>query len=299
MHAGVPQAFTPPVTWGEDFQNFLTPYSHAWVAAVISLCCWLVIHAIASKLFCSKYDVAYGQTAKKSDEKKGKKVKTDEYYRSHANWEMSIKTTALLHAIISSTGATFAILTADQWALSVENLYNPDPLQRFILGISCGYFLYDLIIAIVGQDIPFLIHGSMSSLIYLQAYGQNFCLQLGCFFLMYEFSTIFLNIRALMIATGNGSHPQFPIVEKLFFGSFMFFRMVIGLVYSALIALPTLTKLAYSGTAHSAIAASMLVVANCAINGLNVMWSSAMVAILKGRGKRDVKDDKKVEKKAD
>jgi hypothetical protein len=29
------------------------------------------------------------------------------------------------------------------------------------------------------------------------------------------------------------------------------------------------------------------------------MWSSAMVAILKGRGKRDVKDDKNVEKKAD
>lgn len=281
--------FTVPVTWGDDFQNFLTPYSYAIRFALFSLTIWGTIHIVASKFFCSKYDVSYGQQAKESDIKKGKKVKSDEYYRSHANWEMSIKTTALIHALVSSTGAFFAILTADAWILSLDTLYNPDSLQRTIVGLSCGYFLYDLIIAIIGFDIPFLIHGGMSSLIYLQSYGQQYCLQLGCFFLLYEFSTIFLNIRALMIATGHGKHQYFPLIEKLFFGTFMFFRMVIGLGYSLFFTLPVLAKQILSGQSHSIIAASILMLANCAINALNVMWSGAMIAILQGRGKRDAK----------
>lgn len=276
-----------PVTWAQDLNNFVAPYSDAIVFSLFSLCIWGSIHILSSKFFCSKFDQQYGNQAKESDVKKGKKVKSDAHYRSHANWEMSIKTTALAHAIISSIGALFAIVSAEQWILTIDTLYAPDSLQRLIVGLSCGYFVYDLIIAIMGFDIPFLIHGGMSSIIYLHAYGKLYALQMGCFFLLYEFSTVFLNIRALMIATGNGNHKIFPTIEKLFFGTFMFFRMVIGLGYSIFFTLPVLGQQIFQNKTHSTIATAIFMIANICINALNVMWSQAMIAILQGRGKRD------------
>ena len=279
----------PGATWSEDLQLFVRPYADAWQMGLVSLLVWGAIHLIASKVVCPMFDVTYGASMKDSDVIKGKKVKADSWYTSHANFEASVKITALVHALVSSSGSLFAILSAKHLIMSTDTLYDQDALQRLILGISCGYFLYDFIIALSSFDIPFLIHGGMSSIIYLHAYGQSFCLQLGCFFLLYEFSTIFLNIRAIMIASGNGKHKFFPLIEKLFFGTFMFFRMVLGLGYSIFVTIPVLTSLVLSGKSHSDIATILFIVANIAINGLNVMWSKAMIDILLGRGKRDSK----------
>lgn len=283
--------------WAADFKEFVAPYYDLRWFSLIGLMCWFCVHFAAGYFFNNSTNWVQNAAnqQKASDEKKGKKVKSEAYYLSTQKWQMSVKAVALVHALASSCASLYAIATSDTWQVTYESLYEKNEFKAFVVAASGTYFLYDLVIAIIDMDPPFLMHGFMASTIYLHAAGRQFCLQLGCFFLLYEYSTIALNIRALMISAGKTDHPIFPWVERLFFVMFIFFRDLIGMVYSFYYMMPVLVKTLWDNPQppHSYIAIAMFIISNTSINLLNVVWTKSMLAILQGKGKHNAKAEVK------
>ena len=170
---------------------------------------------------------------------------------------------------------------------SYDDLYAVHDVFRVICGISVGYFLYDFIIAVIDVDFAFLAHGSLSYLIFAHSL-RPYCSRLGGFFLFYEVSTIFLNIRALMIATRKTDHAIFPWVEKLFFGLFLLCRIGIGLFYSSFYTIPYLLGMLFDipKAPHSYIATALFILANAVLNLLNIMWTIQIINTVRRSAKR-------------
>lgn len=278
------------IDWSHDIAEFIQPFKDYWYWHVISCAAWFTIHFLSGFIYSKiKYVELCVDSNKLADERRGKKTKPDSHYYSHAKWEMSIKTTALVHSIISSAGSLYTIYQSyPEFSPNYEDLYTVIPAFRIVCGISTGYFLYDLIIALIGFDLPFIAHGSLSYTIYAHSL-RPFCSRLGGFFLFYEVSTIFLNLRALMIATQNTKNFMFPIIEKLFFLLFILCRLVIGLTHSSLYTIPYLGSMLLFDTPkapHSYIATFIFIMSNVVLNCLNVMWTVQIINTIRRSAKR-------------
>mmetsp|Transcript_6221 Transcript_6221/g.11550 ORF Transcript_6221/g.11550 Transcript_6221/m.11550 type:complete len:265 (+) Transcript_6221:218-1012(+) len=194
---------------------------------------------------------------------------------------------ALFHAVlVSFMCAKLVAFPEDQ--LLQDRVYGKSNAANLVFTISTGYFLYDIQNCVSENGImwPFTAHHVASSICYVLV-QRPFLPYYAIWFLLYEVSTIFLNIRNIMSHSGHGSHPLMPFFEKCFGYSFILVRIGMGIPISLMAVYDTLT--AYNdGKLHSVPVMVYFMIANAGLNGLNLFWLTKILAA--ARGKSDKKE---------
>ncbi|KAJ1967610.1 hypothetical protein H4R35_006662 [Dimargaris xerosporica] len=150
-----------------------------------------------------------------------------------------------------------------------------------IAAISCGYFLWDSIVSlryIRETGIGFAIHGLSALGVFLLSF-RPFITPYGPVFIMFELSTPFLNIHWFMDKLGlTGS--VFQLVNGVFLlASFFLARLVFGIYWAGHLAVTFYNEWDRVPT----YLAIFILVANTALNILNIFWFYKMVAAVRSR----------------
>ncbi|KAI7870710.1 TLC domain-containing protein [Spinellus fusiger] len=134
--------------------------------------------------------------------------KTFQFFKGYnaPNWHIHVVST--VHCVVVVL-ASFLIL-ADT-TLKHDRVFGYVPWIADIYSISCGYFLWDIFVALYfykDQGISMVMHGAASFSVFILSF-YPFVNYYGAIFLMYELSTIFLNINWFMDKLGwTGSKLQ-------------------------------------------------------------------------------------------
>ncbi|KAJ1662636.1 hypothetical protein IW140_001062 [Coemansia sp. RSA 1813] len=118
-----------------------------------------------------------------------------------------------------------------------DTLYGFDSYSAWVYSIVCGYFLWDIFISINDykkQGLGFVVHAMASFSVYILSFKPSLQYY-GASFIMFEASTIFLNINWWMDKLGlTGSRLQFYnaatllflyFTVRIMFGSYMSYHM--------------------------------------------------------------------------
>jgi len=147
------------------------------------------------------------------------------------NWDSRV--VALVHAIVICFFAGYSLYYHYDTLNSNRNYTeNPVPISVLTFCIATGYFFWDLIFCLryyAEFGIGFLLHGIACFAIYASL-TIGYLNYWGCFFLLYELSTPFLNFAWLM----DKAKCPFPII-KTFFGllliiTFFLIRIIGGTI---------------------------------------------------------------------
>ncbi|GAA5806910.1 hypothetical protein MFLAVUS_000258 [Mucor flavus] len=204
--------------------------------------------------------------------------KTFQFFKGYngPNWHVHVVST--IHCLVVVTGSffIFADNTLDQDRVNGYVRWAAD-----IYSISCGYFLWDTIIAIYFykyQGISMVLHGMVSFSVFIFSF-RPFINYYGAIFLMYELSTIFLNFHWFMDKLGwTGSKIQLVngvvllltfFFARIVFGTFMSYRMWTD-IYAVKDDVPWRYWIVYGG-------------GNFITTCLNIWWFSQMITMLRKR----------------
>ncbi|OBZ90249.1 putative TLC domain-containing protein C17A2.02c [Choanephora cucurbitarum] len=215
--------------------------------------------------------------------------KTFQFFKGYnaPNWHVHVVST--VHCLLVVTGSFF--IFADN-TLHQDRVFGYVRWAADIYSISCGYFLWDTIIAIYFykyQGISMVIHGIASFSVFIFSF-RPFINYYGAVFLMYEISTIFLNFHWFMDKLGwTGSKIQLVngiVLLLTFFGARVVFGPYMSYklwndIYAVKEDVPLRYWIVYG-------------VANVATTCLNFWWFSQMVAMLRKRfpGQQEVAKQK-------
>ncbi len=161
--------------------------------------------------------------------------------------EIGAKIVSGTHALLA-TFAGLVVLVLDHQGCCSWRVAFPNPLVFFtskmilVVAISCGYFLYDClwllmdIMAHGAQDLerklPYLCHHVACFIVYALCLHQRFGLPYIVFFLTWEISTPWLNLRWVLLKFANPELPQTKrtraLVDYTFAASFVLARLVAG-----------------------------------------------------------------------
>ncbi|KAG2189708.1 hypothetical protein INT46_010086, partial [Mucor plumbeus] len=134
--------------------------------------------------------------------------KTFQFFKGYngPNWHIHVVST--IHCLVVVLGSFF--IFADN-SLNEDRVFGYVRWAADIYSISCGYFLWDTIIAVYFykyQGISMVFHGIASFSVFIFSF-RPFVNYYGAIFLMYELSTIFLNFHWFMDKLGwTGSKIQ-------------------------------------------------------------------------------------------
>lgn len=165
---------------------------------------WFIIHTFflyITKKFLTKIcrNIAFDMIKKKnkiiipSNDPKKYEQKAIQMARK----QLCTNLTAFLHAIYASSISIKYIIENKNtlykaFTPEYNHVYDPN-IIIYLIG-TCGYFVYDLILACWEFDIPYIIHGGFCTIFYSYTLTPYF-LQVSCIYLIYEFSTIFIHLR--------------------------------------------------------------------------------------------------------
>lgn len=203
--------------------------------------------------------------------------------------EFRITVTSTLHAlIVSGLGAWVFFFPErqiwDEKNSQVPPIFGESPRAMLAFGIATGYFLWDIKLCLSEKkmNVGFTLHACLCFLVYL--FGQfPFLNYYGCFFLLFEASTLFLNARKVLLLTGQTKHPLLPLISQLFAVSFFLVRILGGISVSSSFFRAVL-QLLRDGTAHNRLICYFYLASNLALNGLNVFWFAQILrSIFKSR----------------
>ncbi|KAJ8659189.1 hypothetical protein O0I10_005228 [Lichtheimia ornata] len=192
------------------------------------------------------------------------------------NWHIHVVST--LHAVIITIGSLVILSDGN---LSQNRVFGYSPFAANIYSISCGYFVWDVITAILyikNQGVSMVCHGVAAFLVLFLSY-RPFINYYGAVFLLYEASTPFLNFNWFMDKLGwTGSKAQ--LVNGIFLISIFFLaRIVFGFYMSYwlwvdICAVKDLVPLRYW---------IVYFAANAMTSFLNVYWFGLMIRSLRKR----------------
>ncbi|KAI8381501.1 TLC domain-containing protein [Radiomyces spectabilis] len=204
--------------------------------------------------------------------------KTFQFFKGYnaPNWHIHVVST--VHCVTVVVGSFF-IMADDQ--LSRDRVFGYQAWAADIYSVSCGYFIWDTIIALYFykyQGITMVFHGIASLSVFVLSF-RPFVNYYGAIFLMYELSTIFLNINWFIDKLGwTGGKVQlingFFLITTFFgarivFGFYMSTRM-----WSDIFAVKELVPWRYWIVYGSA---------NFVTLCLNMYWFGLMVKMLRKR----------------
>ncbi|KAM5538032.1 hypothetical protein V8D89_008229 [Ganoderma adspersum] len=194
--------------------------------------------------------------------------------RAVNNW--NIQVVSLFHVFIV---LPLAISCFGSETLKADKLFGWDERVGTTVAVACGYFFWDALDAMINfDDLGFLIHGLFCFTLYMMTFRPF----LGYFaprFLLWETSTIFLNIHRFLDRTGyTGSTAQW-INGVILLSTFFSCRIVYGwyitiqfmeALFSARAELPKVYLVAFA-------------VGNLALNTLNIIWFYKMIFAVRKR----------------
>ena len=113
-----------------------------------------------------------------------------------------------------------SLLSLYFYPCNLDIIYDPNSEYINLFNITIGYFIYDLYICLYTKEtMQFIFHGFIGILFAIISSFGYFANQ-GLFFLMYEFSTIFIH---------KAKNPSYSDIWKiLFILTFFIFRIIIG-----------------------------------------------------------------------
>lgn len=187
--------------------------------------------------------------------------------------------------------------------LSVWTLFNDDDLKntrvlgstawsRFVIHMATGYFVYDsfVVLAHIKLDgMQYLAHGVLCLITYGLAAMFDCYNYYGPTFLIFEFTTVFVNFRWCLVQLGMRENPVYWWNGLFLMLSWFGVRIVFGLTMSWFFWRDTLNN-------SSLIPVPIMLwytFSNVCLNGLNILW---FAKIMKGilfhvSGKKHGKDD--------
>ncbi|KAJ3573444.1 hypothetical protein NP233_g2438 [Leucocoprinus birnbaumii] len=219
------------------------------------------VHLVLAPWICSRwFPVAYGT--------KSRAVKN--------TW--GIHVTSQVHCFIIVPAAFYCILTETP-DRALDKAFGWSETTGFVHGIAVGYFIWDLLDAIINFiDIGYVIHAFACCLVFGMSY-RPFVAYFGTRCLLWETSTIFLNIHWFLDKTGN-TGTTFQLINGIFLiSSFLGVRLIYGgsisIRFFFTLAkvwrdIPIFYIIVYAG-------------GNFILQGLNIYWFTKMISALRRR----------------
>ncbi|KIK59585.1 hypothetical protein GYMLUDRAFT_44540 [Collybiopsis luxurians FD-317 M1] len=194
--------------------------------------------------------------------------------RGRNNW--SIHVVSQVHALVVVPLALYAMNSPE---LNKDRAFGWDDQSGKLQAIASAYFVWDTLDAIVNYtDFGFILHGLACSIIYLLSFSP-FLSYYAARCLLWETSTIFLNIHWFLDKT-NRTGSMFQLVNGFFLlVTFFGIRIVHGAyisydffftLYNVRNQIPTIYLFIYS-------------IGNVVLQALNVLWFIKMIAALRKR----------------
>jgi len=199
--------------------------------------------------------------------------------------QLGVRAVAFINALIVCTLAFQIVMDQD---LQENTVFGSSEIAAHTLALACGYFLWDFAICLYYyQEYGFglLVHGFVCFFVYfftlrplLQYYGSVF--------LLFEISTIFLNLNGFLEAFGASGTLLHAINGILLIVSFFIFRLVFG-YYSSFHFFLDVWR---NSKEIPIFLIAFYYTANVILNGLNVFWFWKMIK--KALRKKDPKTKK-------
>lgn len=158
-------------------------------------------------------------------------------------------------------------------------------LSSALLSSAAGYFVFDVMHAAYDYHGPaFLAHGLLCSTVYALALLTPFVHYYGTVFLLYEVSTIFLNIGYFLKSVYEypSNSPLMMLVNILFALAFLLCRLVYGTYESYFFFLDMRELIRVQGglSLHPILFGLINILLGC----LNIFWFSKIVKMIVGGG---------------
>ena len=154
-----------------------------------------------------------------------------------------LKSSARKDAAVSSAGiihAVFCVVNVYRFLASEEgpglrhDLYGHSEIAQKAFTVTIGFMVWHVAIELVLMekvDPAMLAHGVLCAVVFLLGL-HPFLHHMGTLMLAFEFSTLFLNTRHMLLSCDITEHPLLSLSEVLFTLSFIVVRIVIGLPVS-------------------------------------------------------------------
>lgn len=181
--------------------------------------------------------------------------------------ELAVKVTSIIHAVYT---AYYANLYLQEFKDSEINFFKYSENAESIANVAAGFFIADLILCIIlieEHGIQFVVHAiaALGGSLYvsLSGVGHQYFLEL----LLFEASTPFLHIGALLIDYGYGKTIIFNINNLIFLLTFAYFRL-----YKGIPTILNMCNMLITERPISDIAILFFVCSSGAMSTLNIYW---------------------------
>lgn len=147
------------------------------------------------------------------------------YFPTIEKFRCDNRIVALIQSLITPILVIIAICH-DGYA-SHDDMQKYSYMTRFCVNASTGYFLWDMVVCFIDNNLSYTFHAVFCFVIYLIASIIPEVTMFVCLFLLYELSTPFGHIRWFML---RFFYPyDVNNIELLFGATFIFVRIIIGL----------------------------------------------------------------------
>jgi len=194
--------------------------------------------------------------------------------RTRINWD--VRVVSLIHALVAVVLASRCLSLK---SLDQDRAFGTDPNASFLLAITIGYFIWDVFETILNfSEVGFVAHGVACLSIFLLA-TRPFVHYYVVRFLLWEVSTIFLNLNWFLDKVGKTGSQLQLINGFALLGTFFVFRLVLGgmMSYDFFVTLndvytqlPLFYIMAYGMT-------------NLMLQALNWFWFTRMIGAIRKR----------------
>ncbi|KAA0167092.1 hypothetical protein FNF27_06284 [Cafeteria roenbergensis] len=193
--------------------------------------------------------------------------------------DAAVRVVGLVFAVYAATNSTVILATTSPANWTQFYLY--EPRAESLMHVASGFFLWDLYSCLTSAWGGFFTAHAAVSLFVFAASLRPFLHHIGCVFLMYEASTVFMHLRHFAMelnwsATIPGVYDALSIA---FATMFFIARILIGLPISVYWWWHMIAYI-MRGEAHSVPVYVGYLFANAVITGLNIMWFSKIVSLV-------------------
>ncbi|KAJ2845843.1 hypothetical protein IWW36_004619 [Coemansia brasiliensis] len=191
-------------------------------------------------------------------------------------YKWSVRNASSIHAVYMVTKAL--VIISDS-ALRKTPVHGVSLYAESSFAVSVGYFLWDIVNTYANIDMNgwgFMIHAIMSFSVYLLSF-LPLLQYYGACFMMFEVSTIFLNIHLALEDLGLKEYILYYINGMALVSSFFFARIVYGTILS----INVWKELANSVVPINPLTANIVRLANMVLMGLSYHWFSVIIMTAK------------------
>mmetsp|Transcript_1911 Transcript_1911/g.2464 ORF Transcript_1911/g.2464 Transcript_1911/m.2464 type:complete len:251 (+) Transcript_1911:210-962(+) len=178
----------------------------------------------------------------------------------------------LAHHIVVCTSAFFIIMFDPEPSANEDRMYGFSDRINMVFSISTAYFMWDINTSMVQglNDKKVYIHAVVCTLCYI--FGQYpFLHYYGIRFLLFEVSSVFMQLRQLILLSDMRNTPLFSMVQATFGITFLVTRILYGIPLSLAFWNESIDLLLH-GKPHSYYVVVFYFLANVILNALNVIW---------------------------